>query len=132
MAEDYKERRRFKRVFFPLKDGINVNISVGENEDQVVPAVLLSVGVGGFSIAVQRVKTGDFTINSIIELLSIHDIKSLSRLKNAKAKLKYKIDYDHYVYISYGCEFLSLTDDQKDTISKFVEQRIENLGEQTE
>ncbi len=124
------ERRKHKRVFFTMKEGVGVRIKTANTSEDPISATLLSIGLGGISFAVPRVKANEIKSGDNIIIESIDGLKTLSEIKNLNTDVKYVIDYDVYIYISFGCEFGKISEDQRKQIKVLVEERLKRLDNQ--
>ena len=69
-----------------------------------------------------QIKPGD-----ILTLKSIKAPEPLNSIVNIEMKVKYLLDFNIYINVSYGCEFTKVSDLQQKKIHKFVEKRLDTL-----
>jgi hypothetical protein len=124
------ERRKHKRVFFTMKEGVGISVKIADSAGESISATLLSIGLGGISFAVPRVKANEIKSGDTVIIESIDGLKTLSVIKDLHADVRYVIDYDVYIYISFGCEFRKISDDQRKQIKLLVEERLKKLDNQ--
>lgn len=124
------ERRKHKRVFFTMKEGVGIRVKTANSASDYISATLLSIGLGGISFAVPRVKANEIKSGDNVTIEFIDGLKTLSVIKDLQADVKYVIDYDVYIYISFGCEFRKISDDQRKQIKLLVEERLKKLDNQ--
>ena len=130
MVKKIIERRKHRRVFFTMKEGISTIVTIAGRDGEEISATLLSVGGGGISFAIPRIRAQEIKEGDVLIVQAINGIEPLSSLTQVNALVKYIIDYDVYIYISFGCEFMDLDDGSKKIIKNYIDNRIKNLENQ--
>jgi len=127
MDKCYAEKRRFKRVFFTLEDSISLTISNGNQPFNPFKAELLSIGEGGLGFAATRVKSKEILVGDCIKIKDLQIPEPIGLIEKAELIVKYIINHDIYIRISFGCEFTDISNIYRERIKKFVRNSIETI-----
>jgi len=130
MVKKAIERRKHRRVFFTMKEGITTTVTIAGRESEEISATLLSIGGGGISFAIPRVRAQEIKQGDILIIQSVKGIEALSSFTKLNVLVKYIIDYDVYIYISFGCEFLEMNNSQNKILKNYIDVRLKNLENQ--
>ena len=121
MVDEKKERRRFQRIFFSLKDEIIGIFSFPDLQRGVLKAHIINISEGGMGLALtkdekNRIKKGDR-----VTLSQIRGINGLEPLIHVEAEIRWILDDPPLELIGFGCEFLNVTDSLQDTLRIFID-----------
>lgn len=121
------ERRKSKRLFFKPKKSISATFETSKKLENAITADLLSISSKGLSFALTRNKMSEIQPGDILTLKSIKSPELLNSLANIEMEVRYLLDFNIYINISYGCEFTKISHLQQEKIRKFVKKRLNTL-----
>ena len=106
MVYEGKERRRCKRIFFSLEEGVKGTFAFSDRQKGILMAQIINVSEDGLGLTIskddkKRIDKGDHLI-----LSHIIGIKGLEPLLNVEAEIKWILDNPALDCIGIGCEIL--------------------------
>lgn len=106
---DNSERRRYKRMFFPIEDGPVAVFTFPNFKDRIFSAVIMDLSPGGLGLTVKKgetsLKAGDCLI-----LAEIKGKKGLESITNLKTEVKWVQSFSAFKHVLFGCEFTGITE----------------------
>jgi len=125
MNIEVQERRESKRVFFDLEDNISVTLSPAMSSIKAIPGILLSLSVGGLSVAADKnqkknIREGDTLVLANLQLPD--NDQAIARLE---VEVKYIIFYKKSERITIGCVFKKPSGVVTKQIQEFIDKRVE-------
>ena len=127
MHVDGVERRKFKRVFFNPEDQIAVTLTIPGDSSESFPATLLNVSEGGMGVVATRNKTPKITNGSqlVVREIILPDLDGV--IKDVEIITRHVLDLSMYDHITFGCEFTSINENEREKIRDFVAIRFKDL-----
>ena len=114
------ERRKFKRVFFNPEDRVIINLSfLGETRESL-PVTVLNVSEGGLGFVAVRDKAQKITKGTqlLIDRIVLPGKEDI--IDNVEAITRYVMDLQTYDHITFGCEFIKISENDREKIRDFV------------
>ena len=123
------EKRQSRRAFFTMEDGIATNLLLQSNGGDLkpVPVTLLSISVGGMSVAVRRYRCPGIKEGDRLTFMDIAAPQPLGTIPLVEVVVKYVVS-DHPVRVALGCEFEGIPERYKEKIDFFVDERLKAMG----
>ncbi len=121
MADENKERRRFRRIFFSIEDSIKGIIAFLDHQRGILVTHILNIGEGGLALAVSKDKKGKIAKGDQIILTHITGMQGLESLVNVDAEIKWLMDDPSLEFVVFGCKFLDIPEPMRDAIGAFID-----------
>jgi hypothetical protein len=124
MREKEVDLRQCERIFFTETDKVSGIAIVEEMAGQTVPVKFLNLSAGGIGFQVERDICQKISRNQVIKL-KIARTELLAFLDNIKLEVKYVLDYDIVPQVTFGCQFIDLSQVALNAIRKMVAGKLE-------
>jgi len=122
MVEDEtRERRRFRRVFFSIDDGVKGILAFSDVQRGVLAAHIINIGEGGLGLALGKDKKDRIAQGDSVILTHITGIEGLEFLVNVDAEIKWIMDNPSLEFVGFGCEFVDVPEHMSDAIRLFID-----------
>jgi len=116
---DNAERRRYKRMFFSIEEGPVAVFTVPDSKGRIFTAIIMDLSPGGLGLSVKKdeniIKPGECLI-----LAEIKGTKGLESVKDIETEVKWIQNFKAFKHILLGCEFLNITEAQKEDIQSAI------------
>ena len=119
------EKRHHPRVYFTLDEAVTITVRPEEEDATgIVPAIMLSIGVGGIGFGFIRGRLGGLEIGKYLSIQADGSIPGyLPGLPPLRAKVRYIQDLEQFVWVAAGCQFIDLEDKEIGKIERLVKER---------
>jgi hypothetical protein len=119
--DEEKERRRFRRVFFSIDDGVRGILAFSDLQRGVLAAHIINISEGGLGLALGKDKKDRIARGDPVILTHVTGIEGLEFLVNVDAEIKWIIDNPSLEFVGFGCEFVDVPDHMSDAIRIFID-----------
>jgi hypothetical protein len=123
-----EDKRDSNRAFFTLDERVSANLAVNGDDVTSIPVTVLSISSGGIGILGTRYKLPDIHPGDRLTLTDIRAPLPLGTIERAEVAVKYIVDYNKRIRLSYGCEFIEIPRPQCNRIREFVRNRLHRMG----
>jgi PilZ domain len=123
-----EDKRDSNRAFFTLDDSVSANLAVNGIENKSIPVTVLSISSGGIGFLGTRYKLPKIDPGDRLTLTDIQAPLPLGTIDRAEVAVKYIVDYNKRIRLSYGCEFIEIPNPQCNRIREFVRNRLHRMG----
>jgi len=124
MSSHRGNRRKSPRVFFTLKQGKSARIVAAANPHQPIHSTILNIGSGGVALALDRKTAGDIRPGDRFRLDIDTSDDLLKGIDGSDMVVKYVQDYQIYVNLVCGGEFVSLPSRTRQRIDGWIQRRL--------
>ncbi|MBN1255387.1 MAG: PilZ domain-containing protein [Deltaproteobacteria bacterium] len=121
MVDEEKERRRFQRIFFSLKDEIIGIFSFPDLQRGVLAAHIINVSEGGMGLVLNKEEKNRIKKGDQLTLAQVRGIKGLESLRHVEVEIKWILDNPSLELIGFGCEFVNFTELLQDALRVFID-----------
>jgi c-di-GMP-binding flagellar brake protein YcgR len=121
MVDEDKEKRRFQRIFFSLKDEVIGIFSFSDLQRGVLAAHIINVSEGGMGLVLSKEEKNRIRKGDQVTLAQVRGIKGFEALRHVEAEIKWILDNPSLELIGFGCEFLNVTESLRDTLRIFID-----------
>jgi PilZ domain len=121
MADEASERRRFRRIFFSIDDGVKGILAFSDAQRGLLVAHIINIGEGGLGLAVSKDKKDKIAKRDQVILTHITGVQGLEALINVDTELKWILENPSLEYVLFGCEFLDIPEHMRDAIGIFID-----------
>jgi c-di-GMP-binding flagellar brake protein YcgR len=121
MIDEEKERRRFRRVFFSIDDGVKGILAFSDLQRGVLAAHIINISEGGLGLALDKDKKNRIARGDSVILTHITGIERLEFLVNVDAEIKWIMDDPSLEFVGFGCEFLDVPQPIRDAVETFID-----------
>jgi len=121
MIYEEKERRRFRRVFFSIGDGVKGILAFSDLQRGVLAAHIINISEGGLGLALGKDKKNRIARGDSVILTHITGIEGLEFLANVDAEIRWIMDDPSLEFVGFGCEFLDVPEHMSDAIRIFID-----------
>ena len=125
MNIEVQERRESKRVFFDLEDNISVTLSPAMSSIKAIPGILLSLSVGGLSVAADKNQKKNIREGDTLVLANLQLPDNDPAIARLEVEVKYIIFYKKSERITIGCVFKRPSGVVTKQIQEFIDKRVE-------
>jgi c-di-GMP-binding flagellar brake protein YcgR len=125
MDIEAQERRESKRVFFDLEDNIGVMLSPAMSSIKAIPGTLLSLSVGGLSVAADKNQKKNIREGDTLVLANLQLPDNNQAIARLEVEVKYIIFYKKSERITIGCIFKKPSGVVTKQIQEFIDKRVE-------
>ena len=125
MNIEVQERRESKRVFFDLEDNIGVTLSPAMSSIKAIPGILLSLSIGGLSVAADKNQKKNIREGDTLVLANLQLPDNDPAIARLEVEVKYIIFYKKSDRITIGCVFKRPSGVVTKQIQEFIDKRVE-------
>jgi c-di-GMP-binding flagellar brake protein YcgR len=125
MNIEVQERRESKRVFFDLEDNISVTLSPAMSSIKAIPGILLSLSIGGLSVAADKNQKKNIREGDTLVLANLQLPDNDPAIARLEVEVKYIIFYKKSERITIGCVFKKPSGLVTKQIQEFIDKRVE-------
>ncbi len=125
MNIEVQERRESKRVFFDLEDNIGVTLSPAMSSIKAIPGILLSLSIGGLSVAADKNQKKNIREGDTLVLANLQLPDNDPAIARLEVEVKYIIFYKKSERITIGCVFKRPSGVVTKQIQEFIDKRVE-------
>ncbi len=117
-----EERRKFRRIFFSMKNGPSAILSGDIFPNGTVKSTVMDLSSGGMGLICEKsdlihIKAGDdFTIDAV------SGIDGLDSFEKINASIIWIQDYRDFRHILFGCEYVGISDSQTESIQGLIDE----------
>ena len=122
MNQSDADRRRSRRTYFTVEDGVFAVIELGEADKMSLSTNLLSLSEGGISFIAQK-ELNQIQPGERLLLVRVFEPETLSFIHQITIQVRHTISDDEMPHIVCGCQFINLGDDQRKRIQEYVATR---------
>lgn len=121
MAEQGKEKRKFKRIpFSPEKKMTAICIHPG-NDNESITMNISNISVGGVGLIAKKDKIKALDINDNLILNQVEGHRDLDFMKEIKLEVKWILNSEIMEHVGFGCEFINASDLFVQKIQRFMD-----------
>ncbi|MBF0226501.1 MAG: PilZ domain-containing protein [Desulfobacterales bacterium] len=124
--DDYDNRRRYKRTYFTMEDGINGLFCLADNEGEVFKGNVMNLSGGGLGITASKDETDKYKVHDVFKIIKIKGNSYLGFLDGLYMETKWVLDHDELEHYGYGCEFGEIDENIRDQVINFVNNRSQS------
>lgn len=121
MRQNPKERRRYKRIFFSEKEGVQAHFSFLGNSDLIIPVKVLDLSENGLGMSLLRDNPIGLRSGDILLLRKITGHDGLRIIRDTKVQIRWMLNHRFLDNIGFGCEFMDLPSDARKQLQDILE-----------
>lgn len=125
MTDKMFDKRENKRAFFTLDDNLGITVIPRAERAVSFPGILLSVSMGGLSFFAARQKMAGVQEGDRLAITGIDAPLPLGTLPEVEVAVKYILDYPIDVRVVLGCEFIQVSEEERQRIEAYVNERLQ-------
>jgi len=118
------ERRRHRRIYFTVEDGIFAVIELPFWDDASISTNLLSLSEGGVSFICHK-EHGDLEPGQNLMLSRVFEPEELSFLHQVPMQVRHTINEPDMPHMVVGCQFLDISPDHKARIADYIARQLD-------
>lgn len=122
MNEEIKERRRYKRFYFSVEDGLVGVFRAGKKQN--ISASIMNLSAGGLYFVLEKNVTKKINVGQRVLLREVLGDERLGFLRDIEMEIRWMAETKDLKHKGYGCEFLNVTTEDRKKISEFVDFEI--------
>ena len=123
------DRRRFKRIAFAASDEIAGRVLLPNDAQAILK--IADIGAGGLRFIPLRNEAVGIKPGTQIFLTRIQGYSRLKFLSRLKLIVRWIIDESQFAHVMIGCEFVNISEKQRQQIELFVAAEARNLKKNT-
>jgi c-di-GMP-binding flagellar brake protein YcgR len=101
------ERRRFKRIFFSIEDGIIGLITLPPSHNKVLLANIMDLGAEGMGITLDKSECPHLDKGQKLILKEVNNSDSLNLINNITLEIRWVLNHRSLKHIALGCQFVN-------------------------
>ncbi|MBU0484656.1 MAG: PilZ domain-containing protein [Proteobacteria bacterium] len=126
---DFKNRRKYERVFFSPDDNVLAVFTITNQEAPPRSTYLTDLSLGGLYFTIKRTEAPCLAVNDKLILNEIKTAVSFQIKAEIEIVIRRIQDYDFVEHIGYGCEFVNITEEIRETIGQLVDWALKSYAE---
>ena len=124
MSDEQRERRRHRRIFFSIEDGIKGIFAFSDHQRGLLTASIINISEGGLGLALNKDKKDKIARGDYVILSHITGIQDLEPLTNVEAEIKWIVDNPSLEFLGFGCEFLDASESVREALRSLIDARF--------
>ncbi|MDM8517847.1 PilZ domain-containing protein, partial [Desulfobacterales bacterium HSG16] len=115
------ERRKFKRIFFSMKNGPLAVLSGGIFPESKLETTVMDLSSGGMGLICKKDDMMNFKAGDDFIIDAVSGIDGLESFEKISAKIIWIQDYRDFQHILFGCEYNDISPTQSDIIQGLID-----------
>lgn len=120
MSGEFVERRQYTRMYFSAEDGIVGFFTVPGFEKEIFSGIVMDISEGGMCLSIAKKNRAAINEDGPLLLRQLKGAPKLQSIVDVDARVRWIIELEDLKNVTFGCEFLNLTRDDKDVIRGFI------------
>lgn len=120
---DFREQRRYERVYFSRQEGLKLVLTPPEASDPRFIADLMDLSEGGCCLIKPRSEAIPIRGGSRFQVREWLGSEILGGMAGARVTVRWQLELEGAKHIMFGAEFEGIAPDQRALVQSFIEER---------
>lgn len=130
MDTNHQDKRDARRILFSREDNITAFAHLPKKPKKPIPVFVLNISEFGLNLLIKSQRVKSLKTGDTIVLKSIMTPEPLNPIDTADVGVRFILGDKTLEYMTVGCEFTSISVFNRNSIKKFVNYLLNDIGSQ--